>query len=165
MRDFCLTCYALLRGGSRNFWLGGSRLWFRKDCRTFLWQITSNRYDHILWYVNPGRHWYWKYCFASRGERIIKGYPKTKLHFWISLEFSIVRWQNAMRISLKKIIHLKSDTASCWCKNISLKQATGLMGGGGGPDPPLVLPLLPGFNLHLLMGNGQRLLPHFTKSN
>ena len=70
-----------------------------------------------------------------------------------------------MHISLKKIIHLKSDTASCRCKNISLKQATGLMGGGGGPDPPLVLPLLPGFNLHLLMGNDQRLLPHFTKSN
>ena len=116
---------------------GGSRLWFRKDCRTFLWQITSNTYDHILWYVNPGRHWYWKYCFASRGERIIKGYPKTKyLHFWISLEFSIVRWQNAMHISLKKMIHLKSDTASCRCKNISLKQATGLMGGGGSRPSP-----------------------------
>ena len=41
-----------------------------------------------------------------------------------------------MRVSLKKkIIHLKSDTASCRCKNFSLKQATGLMGGGGGSRP------------------------------
>ena len=37
-----------------------------------------------------------------------------------------------LRISFKKIIHLKSDTASCRWKNFSLKQATGLMGGGGG---------------------------------
>ena len=29
------------RGGSRNFWLGGSKLWFRKDCWTLLRQITS----------------------------------------------------------------------------------------------------------------------------
>ena len=67
---------------------------------------------------------------------------------------------------LKKIIHLKSDTASCRCKNFSLKQVTGLMGGGGGggPDPPLDLPLLPGFNMHHFIGKGQRLLPHFTKS-
>ena len=71
-----------------------------------------------------------------------------------------------MRISLKKIIHLKSDTTSCRCKNFSLKQVTGLMGGGGGgPDPPLDLPLLPGFNMQLLIGKGQRKLPHFTKSN
>ena len=25
----------------QDFWLGGSKLWFRKDCWTFLWQITS----------------------------------------------------------------------------------------------------------------------------
>ena len=74
---------------------GGSKLWFRKDCWTFLWQITSNRYDHFLWYVNRGRLWHWKYCFASRGEQIIQGYPKTKLHFWISLEFSLVAKCNA----------------------------------------------------------------------
>ena len=30
---------------------------------------------------------------------------------------------------------LKSDIASCRRKNFSLKQATGLMGGGGDPDP------------------------------
>ena len=81
------------------------------------------------------------------------------------MEFSIVAKCNAHFIK-KKIIHLKSDTASCRCKNFSLKQATGLMAGGGwGPDPLLVLPLLPGFNMHLLIGKGQRLLPHFTKSN
>ena len=36
------------------------------------------------------------------------------------------------------------------------------MGEGGGPDPPLVLPLLPGFNMHLLKGKDQRLhhTPH-----
>ena len=28
------------RGGSRNFWLGGSKLWFRKDCCTLMRQIT-----------------------------------------------------------------------------------------------------------------------------
>ena len=31
----------IARGGSRNFLLGGSKLWFRKDCWTFLRQITS----------------------------------------------------------------------------------------------------------------------------
>ena len=30
-----------VRGGSRNFWLGGYKLWFRKDCWTLLRQITS----------------------------------------------------------------------------------------------------------------------------
>ena len=37
------TNYINNRGGSRNFLLGGggSKLWFRKDCWTFLWQITS----------------------------------------------------------------------------------------------------------------------------
>ena len=129
MRDFCLTCYALLRGRSRNVWLGGSKLWFRKDCWTFLWQITSNRYDHILWYLNPGRHWHWKYCVTSRGEQIIQGYPKTNLHFWIPLEFSIVAKCNVHFI--KKNHPFESDTASCRCKNFSLKQATGLMGEGG----------------------------------
>ena len=119
MRDFCLICYALLRGESRNFWLGGSKLWFWKDCWTFLLQITSNRYNHILWYVNPGCHWYWKYCFASRGERIIQGYPKTKLHFWISVELSIVAKCNAhfdVRISV-------SNKRQVW------------WGGGGGSRP------------------------------
>ena len=161
MRDFCLTCYALLRGGSRNVWLGGSKLWFRKDCWTFLWQITSNRYDHILWYLNPGRHWHWKYCFTSRGEQIIQGYLKTKLHFWISLEFSIVAKCNAHFIKKKssiwKVIQHPVDVRI----SVSNKRQVWW----GGPDPPLVLPLLPGFNLHLLIGKGQRLLPHFTKSN
>ena len=95
MRDFHLTYCALPRGGSRNFLLGESKLWFRKDCWTFLWQMTFNRDNHVSWSVNPGRHWHWKYCFASRGEQIIGGYPKTKLHFWISLEFSIVAKCNA----------------------------------------------------------------------
>ena len=31
------------RGGSRNFFIGGSKLWFRKDW-TFLWLITSSPY-------------------------------------------------------------------------------------------------------------------------
>ena len=30
-----------VRGGSRNFWLRGSKLWFKKDCWTLLRQITS----------------------------------------------------------------------------------------------------------------------------
>ena len=41
-------------------------------------------------------------------------------------------------ILLKKISHLKSDIRSCQCKNLSLKQASSLMGGwgGGGGGPP-----------------------------
>ena len=36
------------RGRSRSFSLGGSKLWFGKDCWTFLWQITSQRDDHVF---------------------------------------------------------------------------------------------------------------------
>ena len=35
--------------GSRNFpWGGGSKLWFGKYCWTFLWQVTSQRDDHVF---------------------------------------------------------------------------------------------------------------------
>ena len=40
--------------------------------------------------VNAGHHWQWKYCFASRGEQIIGGYPENNYIFSVSLEFSLV---------------------------------------------------------------------------
>ena len=77
-----------------------------------------------------------EFYFASRGEQIMGGYAK-QLHFWISLEFSLAAKCNEHFI--KKISQLKSDIRSRRCKNFSLKQASGLMGGGGvirtPPDP------------------------------
>ena len=40
--------------------------------------------------VNAGYHWQWKYCFASRGEQIVGGYPENNYIFSVYLEFSLV---------------------------------------------------------------------------
>ena len=61
-------------------------------------------------------------------------------HFLISLEFSLVENYNTRFI--KKFSQLNSDMQSYRCKDFSLKQVSGLV---GGPDPrtlPLDLPLL-----------------------
>jgi len=68
--------------------------------------------------------------FASRAEA--KGTLK-QLHFWISLKFSLVA--ECTECFIKKISQLKSDTRSCRCKNFSLKQKSGLIGGSGHPRP------------------------------
>ena len=60
-----------------------------------------------------------------------------------SLEFSLVENYNTRFI--KKIQQLNSDMQSYRSKDFSLKQVSGLMGGGEGPDPrtlPLDPPLL-----------------------
>ena len=61
-------------------------------------------------------------------------------HFLISLEFNLVENYNTRFI--KKFSQLNSDMQSYRCKDFSLKQVSGLM---GGPDPrtlPLDPPLL-----------------------
>ena len=36
-------------GGSRDFFFGGgAKLKFKRDCWTFLWQITSHRDEHVF---------------------------------------------------------------------------------------------------------------------
>ena len=54
--------------------------------------------------------------------------------------WNLVKWQNTTRVSLKKFSQLNSDIQSYRCKDFSLKQVSGLMGGRGGgsgpPDPP-----------------------------
>ena len=77
-----------------------------------------------------------KYCFASRGEEITGG-TQRQSHFWISLEFSLVAKYDTRLI--KKFSQLNSDIPSYRCKDFSLKQVSGLMGGGvrpPEPDPP-----------------------------
>ena len=46
--------------------------------------------------------------------------------------WNLVWWQNKTRVSLKKLSQLNSDIQSYYCKDFSLKQVSGLMGGGGG---------------------------------
>ena len=55
-------------------------------------------------------------------------------HFLISLEFSLVENYNTRFI--KKFSQLNSDMQSYRCKDFSLKQVSGLMGGPDPPDPP-----------------------------
>ena len=76
---------------------GGSILWFRKDRWTCLWQITSHRDDHMfpnlskLVAVGAGNTALW--AEARYHRRVPKN---NKLHFWISLEFSLVAKCNAL---------------------------------------------------------------------
>ena len=58
-----------------------------------------------------------------------------KQFFVIFLEFSLVAKFKASFIEI--ISHFKSDIRSCRCKNSSIKQASGLIGGSRPPpDPP-----------------------------
>ena len=84
--------------------------------------------------MKASRCWRGKYCFASGGEQIIGGYPKT-------MEFNLVTKYNTRFI--KKFSELNSVIQSYRCKDFSLKQVSGLMGGGGGIGPPELLPLDP----------------------
>ena len=73
--------------------------------------------------MKASRRWRGKYCFASRDEQIIGG-----------LEFSLGAKYNTRFI--KKFSQLNSDIQSYRCKDFSLKQVSGLMGGPDPPDPP-----------------------------
>ena len=57
-----------------------------------------------------------------------------KQFFVIFLEFILVAKFKASFIEI--ISHFKSDIRSCRCKNSSIKQASGLIGGLDPPDPP-----------------------------
>ena len=73
--------------------------------------------------MKASRRWRGKYCFASRDEQIIGG-----------LEFSLGAKYNTRFI--KKFSQLNSDIQSYRCKDFSLKQVSGLMGGPDPLDPP-----------------------------
>ena len=75
------------------------------------------------------RRWRGKYCFASRDEQIIGGYPKTIT----SLELSLVAKYSTRFI--RRFSQLNSDIQCYRCKNFSFKQVLGLMGGGGSETP------------------------------
>ena len=62
---------------------------------------------------------------------------KGLLNCFVANLWNLVQWQNATCfIKKKKISQLKSDIRSCQCKNLSLKQASGLIWGSGPPGPP-----------------------------
>ena len=78
------------------------------------------------------RCWRRKYCFVSRGEQIIG-----VLHFWISLEFSLVAKCNVSSIKKSTSSKVVYDPVSVDVKNFSPKQTSSLKGAGwGDPDPP-----------------------------
>ena len=78
------------------------------------------------------RCWRRKYCFVSRGEQIIG-----VLHFWISLEFSLVAKCNVSSIKKSTSSKVVYDPVSVDVKNFSPKQTSSLKGvGWGDPDPP-----------------------------
>ena len=69
-----------LAGVDPGIFIGGSKVWFRQDCWTFLWQITShNSDDHVflnLWTsvaIGAGN----TILLCSRGKQIVGRYPKT----------------------------------------------------------------------------------------
>ena len=99
-------------------------------------RLRKQRRPRVSQSVNARRRWRRKYCFASRGEQIIGEYQK-EIHVWLPLEFSLVAKCKARFIKTKKqFSQVKSDIQFCGCKNFSLKQASGLIGGSGPPDPP-----------------------------
>ena len=116
------------------FYWGWTKLWFRRDCWTFLWHITSHRTDHVflnLWgpvAVGEGNT-----ALRAEANRSWEGTEK-QLQFCVSLEFSLVAKCNARFI--KKKSQFKSAIRSCRCTNFSLKQVLGLIGVSGPLDPP-----------------------------
>ena len=143
------------RAGSSNFWWGGggSKLWFKNDCWTYLRQITT--WPCVSQSVNAGRRWRRSLRCKQRRTDHRRVPTNNCVHFWISLKFSLVSKCNA-RFIKKKISRLKTDVRSCRCKNFSLKQASGLIGGSGplGPSPWIrhwnVIWIPPGFILGLM---------------
>ena len=134
------------RSGKFSFW--GSKLLFRKGCWTFLWQITSQRDGQV--FLNL-----WTPVTVDEGNTALRtwrtyhrGVPKN--NYILEYPWNFVWLQNATHVCIKKISQWKSDIRFCWCKNFSLKQGSGLMGGGGGGvrkpltllDPPLQLECL-----------------------
>ena len=57
------------------------------------------------------------------------GVPKN--NYILEYPWNFVWLQNATHVCIKKISQWKSDIRFCWCKNFSLKQGSGLIGGGG----------------------------------
>ena len=112
-----------------------SKFWFRKNCWTFLWQITfphtpltshwEGRDDYV--FLNL-----WKQVAVGAGNTQITEGTQRQSHFLIFLEFSWVAKYNTRFI--KKSSQLNSDIQSYCYRDFSIKQLSGLM--GGGPDPP-----------------------------
>ena len=69
----------------------------------------------------------------AEAKRSLEG-TQLQSHFLISLKFSLVENYNTRFI--KKFSQLNFDMQSYRCKDFSLKQVSGLMGGRDPPDPP-----------------------------
>ena len=123
-----------------------SKFWFRKNCWTFLWQITfphtpltshwEGRDDYV--FLNL-----WKQVAVGAGNTQITEGTQRQSHFLIFLEFSWVAKYNTRFI--KKSSQLNSDIQSYCYRDFSIKQLSGLIGGGGVRTPrtiPLDPPLL-----------------------
>ena len=94
----------------------------------FYGKFFSHRDDHVfpnLW--TPVAFGAGNTALRAEANRSLEGTQK-QLHFWISLEFSLLAEYNA------RFIKLKSDIRSCGCKNFGLIQASGLI--GASRDPP-----------------------------
>ena len=121
------------QGRIQEFLIGGSKLWFAKDCSTFLCQITFP--PHPLPPVAEKAEMTMSFSICELFWRVL-----------ISLEFSLVAKCNTHFIT-KKNSQLKSDIRSCRCKNFSLKQVSGLIGVHLDPPDPL-----PGSATEALLG-------------
>ena len=120
------------QGRIQEFLIGGSKLWFAKDCSTFLCQITFP--PHPLPPVAEKAEMTMSFSICELFWRVL-----------ISLEFSLVAKCNTHFI--EKNSQLKRDIRSCRCKNFSLKQASGLIGVCLDPPDPL-----PGSATEALLG-------------
>ena len=130
MRACFGVSFVCSQGRIQEFLIGG---WVRPNFgseRTvdlYCGKFFSHRDDHVfpnLW--TPVAFGAGNTALRAEANRSLEGTQK-QLHFWISLEFSLLAEYNA------RFIKLKSDIRSCGCKNFGLIQASGLI---GAPDPP-----------------------------
>ena len=64
-------------GGGGGGGEGAQTLVQKEQLNFFVENYFSQRRPRVSQSVNAGRRWRGKYCFASKGEQIIGGYPKT----------------------------------------------------------------------------------------
>jgi len=84
-------------GDPRIFYWGAQTLVQKGLLNFFVANYFSQRRPRVFQSVKAGRRWREEYCFASRGEQIIAGYPNNNYIF--EYLCNLVWWQNATRVS------------------------------------------------------------------
>ena len=73
----CFKKSTVTSGWIQEFLIGGPNFGPERTVSLFCDQLRKQRRLRVSQSVSAGRRWCGKYCFASRDEQIIGGYPKT----------------------------------------------------------------------------------------